>query len=108
MLTFFASASDFTRRLTSVEANAKFARLDAGALSMCSHVHESQHRQQQCLVCTYALRMLCTAVYGGSVMYVSCVFSVVVLRWMFACLSSVQATANFAHPDAGVLHCSYA
>jgi hypothetical protein len=31
MLTFFASASDFTRRLTSVEANAKFARLDAGA-----------------------------------------------------------------------------
>ncbi|WIA40450.1 hypothetical protein OEZ86_013807 [Tetradesmus obliquus] len=30
MLTFFASASDFTRRLTSVEANAKFARLDAG------------------------------------------------------------------------------
>ena len=33
MLTFFASASDFTRRLTSVEANAKFARLDAGALA---------------------------------------------------------------------------
>jgi raffinose synthase len=30
MLTFFASASDFTRRLTSVEANAKFSRLDAG------------------------------------------------------------------------------
>jgi hypothetical protein len=30
MLTFFASASDFTRRLTSVEANAKFARLNAG------------------------------------------------------------------------------
>jgi len=27
---FFASASDFTRRLTSVEANAKFSRLDAG------------------------------------------------------------------------------
>jgi MoxR-like ATPase len=33
MLTFFASASDFTRRLTSVEANAKFARLDAGGLA---------------------------------------------------------------------------
>eukprot|EP00775_Hariotina_reticulata_P012148 gene12148-12286_t len=30
MLMFFASASDFTRRLTSVEANAKFSRLDAG------------------------------------------------------------------------------
>jgi raffinose synthase len=30
MLSFFASASDFTRRLTGVEANGKFARLDAG------------------------------------------------------------------------------
>ena len=30
MLTFFASASDFTRRLTSVAANGKFSRLDAG------------------------------------------------------------------------------
>lgn len=30
MLTFYASASDFTRRLTSVSANGKFSRLDAG------------------------------------------------------------------------------
>lgn len=30
MLSFYASASDFTRRLTSVSANGKFSRLDAG------------------------------------------------------------------------------
>jgi raffinose synthase len=30
MLSFYASASDFTRRLTSVAANGKFSRLDAG------------------------------------------------------------------------------
>jgi raffinose synthase len=30
MLGFYSSASDFTRRLTSVKANGKFSRLDAG------------------------------------------------------------------------------
>jgi len=30
MLGFYSSASDFTRRLTSVAANGKFSRLDAG------------------------------------------------------------------------------
>ena len=70
MLGFYSSASDFTRRLTSVAANGKFSRLDSGPEEDWEEAVEDfkavvAHIKQQCAALCGGGLCVCR-IMGGS------------------------------------------